>query len=135
MIDLRVAANIHDDLLRGELPFRARQFACGDGPIGDDVMVRSGFFDHSSVKKEWIGTGQDVVVVAELHANGAGHVLEFSDLALQVVFAASGFDVFIIRSALKNEVSLGLSVSRIFVIGNLVRREPVHSIKNSDFAL
>ena len=98
-------------------------------------MVRPGFFDHSPMEKERIGPGEDIVIIPKLHADGASHILEFAGLALQVVCASGGFDVLIIRATLEYDATFGLGVSRILVISNPIRREPVHSIKNSDFAL
>src|SRR6266567_2166095 len=134
-IDFGIATGFNINLVSGKQPFWTRQLASGYGSIRDDVIVRPGLFNQASVKKEWVWAGQDIAVVAQLHADSPGHVLELAAFALQVVGAASGFDMFIARAAFEHEVAFGLGLSGIFVVGNLVGGECVHAIQNPDLAL
>ena len=64
-VDFRVAADFHLNLVRIELPFRARQFAGGDRSVVDQVVVGPGLLHHFAGKGEGVGRGQDHSLAAK----------------------------------------------------------------------
>src|ERR1051326_6418821 len=70
------------------------------------------------------------MIVAQPHANRASNVFKAPAFALQVVFAASGFNVLVIRSAFEHQMTFSLRLAGVGIIGDLIGANYVNSVIN-----
>jgi hypothetical protein len=70
--------------------------------------------------------------VVHLETNASGHVLEPAGFFLNVISAASSFDVLVVRAALQKQVAFGKYVSSVRVVSRLVPFDGVRAIVNLD---
>ncbi len=97
-------------------------------------MVGPLFLDNFSGKGKWIGRGQHVTRLPQPESHRSNHAIKGSGGRADVVSAVTGFDVFVVRAAVQDDVALQFAGSRVRVVGDLIRVQDVSSIVNFYFA-
>src|SRR5260370_22823976 len=134
VVDFGAAVHLHGNAPRVELPLRMRQFACGDRSLAYQIAVGPVLLDNFSGKGKRIGGGKQVAGFAQPQSHSPDHAVERSRFRAKIVSAVTGLDVLVVRAAVQRDVALQFAVSRIRVVGDLIRAQDVSAIVNFHLA-
>src|SRR5580765_3849388 len=105
VVNAGIATHIYHHFVRLKLPVRARQFARGDGPVVDEIVVWTRLLHKLSGESERSARGQYGTLAAEPQSGSGGNVVETTRLSCQVIVSMTGSEVVVIRAPVQTEVS------------------------------
>src|ERR1700693_623767 len=104
VVNLGIAANIHNYLARVELPLGMRQLAGRNSAVVDQVVIGTGFLDNAAGKRKGGGRGQDRPVAAKAQPRCPGYIVEASCFQLEIIGAVRRANVIVIGTAVEREM-------------------------------
>src|SRR3974377_1408469 len=102
-----LAAEVHDNALAVERPFRPRKLTRGHRAVVYDVNFGPRFLHYLSGKREGVRRGQDHVEHVEGHSAGPAYVVKLSGLRFHVIQTVRGDDVLVMWPAIERNVAAG----------------------------
>src|SRR5208282_3648248 len=133
VVKLGGAVDINLDVPRLEQPLRTRQAAGGDRPLAHHIVVGPVFLDDFSREGKRIGRGHRVAGGTHAKTHRSNRAVEGSNLGADIVDAVTGLDVLVVWAAVQHHVAVFFAVSRVRVVGDLIRAQDVSAIV--DFGL
>src|SRR5260370_16803587 len=128
VVDFGAAVLLHGNAPRVELPLRMRQSECGDRSLAYQIAVGPVLLDNFTGKGKRIGGGKHVAGFAQPQSHSPDHAVERSRFRADIVSAVTGLDVLVVRAAVQRDVALQFAVSRIRVVGALIRAQDVSAL-------
>src|ERR1700730_13994698 len=130
-INRRVAAGSHVGTAHAKLPLGMRQLAVGYGAVIHDVMLGSSFHRNLASELKWDRGGQNKRPRSLARSNPPGHIVKSSHFSANVVLPVTRLNVFIVRTAVKYNVTVQRDVAGIGIVGGFIRPEGEGAILNS----
>src|SRR5208282_3345491 len=134
VVELGGAVDIDLDVPGLEQPLGMRHLAGGDRSLAHHIVVGPVFLDNFSGKGKRIGCGQRVAGSPHPKTHRSNRAVEGPNLGADIVDAVTGLYVLVVRAAVEHNVAVLFTISRVRVVGDLIRAQDVIAIIDFGFA-
>lgn len=98
-------------------------------------MIGPGLFNDLAVEEKGIGIRDHAAIVSKTEAYTASYTFKPAAFGLQVVLAAYCLNMFVVDAAFQQQVTIGVCISSVGVVGHLVGGEGICPILNPDVTM
>ena len=123
VVHARVPSDLDGDAICVKFPIGLRQLASSHGSAVNHVASGPAFLHQLAREGERIRRDQFDIASPGLQPGGPVHVVEVSELCLDVIQATGGLNMLVIRAALEDDVPFRRGRSAFRVIRHLIRRQ------------